>query len=63
MSNAKIQMLNEFQMRSSRPQTGASRKAGSFYIVLLGPAYKAGLEGHVPAKISDSWILVSLFEI
>ena len=37
----------------------ASRKVVFFYIVPLDPSYKAGLEGHVPAKRSGGmeWVL------
>jgi len=39
-------------MKLPGPQAGASRQGNIiFYIVLLGPAYKAGLAGHFPVKL------------
>jgi hypothetical protein len=35
------------------PQGGASRKGNSIHIVPLDPASKAGIAGHVPAKIKN----------
>jgi hypothetical protein len=37
------------------PQGGASRKGNFILIVLLDPAYKAGLAGHLPVKSENKW--------
>jgi hypothetical protein len=47
-SNVKLNQKGKCE--APRPQGGASRKGSFVHIAPLDPTYKAGLEGHVPAK-------------
>jgi hypothetical protein len=46
------QAIPKFKFEAPRPQAGASRERKTVLIVPLGPAYKAGLAGHLPVKTS-----------
>jgi hypothetical protein len=50
------------ESEAPRPQAGASRKGNFVHIVLLDPAYKAGLAGHVPVKSHIQGRMFWLFE-
>jgi hypothetical protein len=44
-------MIRNVKLSGHRP--GLPGRVVSFHIVPLDPAYKAGLAGHVPAKVSE----------